>query len=190
MRPLGGCEHLPVVVTRVEWVAEARRTHIPPAPTRNLWRLEIDLSCESSPVRAAAMLVADAELSYTRGWADQPSSVVAYKIHFFPFDWDNSDDVQINIMGIRSAITSSLLKFEPRQAVRLLVSVGDTIRTGVVEDLVEFLDSGWTAQVALIAKSDTKNDRTRWHIRGNLGSAGPYAFLSSGRRSGQTRLES
>jgi hypothetical protein len=189
MQSLGGCEHLPIVVTRVEWVPEPRRTHIPPAPTHNLWRLEIDFSCESSPVRAAAILVTDTELSYARGWADEPSTAVSYIIHFVPFDWDNSNDVQINIGGIRSAVTSSLLKREPRQAVRLLVKVGDTIRTGVIEDLVEFLDGGWTAQVALIAKSDTKNDRTRWHVRADLGSAGPYAFLSTGRRSGQTRLE-
>jgi hypothetical protein len=189
MRQLGGCEHLPIAVTRVEWVTEARRTHIPPAPTHNLWSLEIDFSCESSPVRAAAMLVTDTELLYARGWADELSSVVAYKIHFFPFDWDNSDDVQIYIGGIRRAVTSSLLKFEPVQAVRVLVKVGDTLRTGVVEDVVEFLDTGWAAQVALIAKSDTKNDRTRWHVRANLGEAGPYAFMSTGRRSGQTRLE-
>lgn len=135
------------------------------------------------------MLVTDGELLHTRGWADKPSATVRYRVDLFPFDWDGSDEMQVAIgSGIRAAATSAALKHQPQQAVRPLVQVGDRLTTGAVVDVVAFDDIGWTAQVALLAETDTKNVRTRWHVRLPLEQASLHAFLSTGRRSGTVAL--
>ena len=155
------------------------------------WHVEVDFVCEDRPVRGAAMLLTDGLLHHTRGWADRPSTIVTYHVALFPFDHDHSDEVQINInTGIRLAVTSETLKSQPQSTVQPLVRTGDSLTTGSVIDLLAFTDIGWTAQIALFVSGDTKNDRTRWHVRQPLRLEPPYDFLLTGRRSGTVDLPS
>jgi len=43
--------------------------------------------------------------------------------------------------------------------------------------------------VALIARSDTRNDRTRWRVTAPIDRDGTYGFFATGRRSGYTRTQ-
>ncbi|MEU2349527.1 hypothetical protein [Modestobacter sp. NPDC049651] len=147
--------------------------------------MEIDFVCEDRAVRAATMLLMDGVLDHTRGWADRPSTTVAYRVRLFPYNLEHSDEVQINIhAGIRRAVTSETLKTQPQAAVQSLVQTGDRLTTGSVIDLFNVVETGWTAQIALFVTEDTKNDRTRWHVRKPLKLQSPYDFLMTGRRSG------
>lgn len=182
MSALVPCRQLPVTVTRIEWVAT-------PVLHYRQWRLEIDLQSDASEVRAAAMLLAGDRLWHTRGWADKPNVTVTYAMDLFPWDWRRCDLVQINIgTGIHHNVVVHNLKHEPQAATRLLVQVGERVSTGAVLPLFRFDELDWTAQVALIARSDTKNVQTRWHIKTPLEDPGPYAYLATGRRSGFVAL--
>lgn len=187
VRRLGTCEQVPVTVDRIEWVNHSRRTGIPPGPLHDQWHFEIDLVCEDRQVRAAAMVLTDGLLRHTRGWADRPSTTVAYRVTLFPFYHEPSDKFQINIHGIRLNVTSETLKTQPQTGVQPLVQTGDSLTTGTVIDLLNFTETGWTAQIALFVTQDTKNDRTRWHVRQPLRLQPPYEFLMTGRRSGWVR---
>ena len=187
---LGGCIQLPVVVTRCEWIPKAVRTGGISGPLHQEWTLEIGLRCEEQPVRLAAMLLnrEAGQLQHVRASPDAGNDAT-YRIHFFPYDWHNSDDVQVNVEGTLLAVESHALTREPNMSARLLVEVGDRLTTGAVVDVVSLADSGWVAQVALLAQSDTKKDRTRWHIRcPGQDQAGIYEFLWSGRRTGHLLL--
>lgn len=136
------------------------------------------------------MLASGGRLLHTRGWADGPEHTVTYAVDFFPYDWDHSDDFQVSIGGgIQAAITARSLKLEPQHAVTPLVAVGDTLTTGAVVDLLRVEDAELVPQVALVARSDTKNVQTRWHIWTPMNAPGPYAFLATGRRSGWVPLD-
>lgn len=43
--------------------------------------------------------------------------------------------------------------------------------------------------VALIARSDTRNNRTRWRVTAPIDGNGTYGFFATGRRSGATRTQ-
>jgi hypothetical protein len=185
-----GCARLPVVVSRCEWISKPVRTGGPSGPVHQEWRLEIGLKCDAEPIRLAAMLIDRhaGELHHVR---PSPDAVMeaTYRLDFFPYDWNDDDGVQVNAMGSRVAVHSRELTREPNLSVRPLVEVGATFTTGVVSDLVDLASTGWVAQVALFAQSDTKKDRTRWHVRTGQGDdAGVYGFLWSGLRSGSVSL--
>ena len=189
MQRLGTCEQVPVTVTRIEWVNQPQRTHIPPAPLSDRWHLEIDLSCPDRLVRGAAMLLTDDLLHHTRGWADQPSANVTYRVAVFPHDQDGENGVTVNInTGIAWSATIGTLSTKPQEMVQSLIQLGDRLLTGSVVDLLSFPGIGWTVQVALLVSTDTKNDRTRWHVQKPLGASSPYGFLRTGRRSGWVDL--
>jgi hypothetical protein len=184
---LGDCARLPVVVTRYEWIPKPVRTLGVSGPVHQEWRVEIGFRCDAQPIRLAAMLInPDAgELHYVRPSPDAVSEAT-YRVDFSPYDWHGSEDVQINAMGSLMAVESRALTREPNLSARPLVGVGETLTTGVVTDLVALADSGWLAQVAMFAQSDTKKDRTRWHVRcPGRDDAGVYRFLWSGRRAGR-----
>jgi hypothetical protein len=187
---LPGCVRSPIEVTRVEWVADAFRRQIPPAPLFYRWRLEIDFLSEGLPVRLAAVLRAGSTLRYSRELEhDPPAERQRYRINVHPYDWDRGDEVGIGVQGTGASVTSARLKADPRAVVQPLVGTGERLWTGTVVDVADFEDLGLVAQVALIAAQDTKKDRTRWRIRSEPPEGHAYTFLWSGRRSGVAAVE-
>ncbi len=149
----------------------------------------IDLHCAAEEVRAAATLVDDGCIRHVRGWADGPAHWVSYTVNFSPQDADRSEEVCVSTGGeLRRWVTSRQLRAEPHRAVDLLVAAGDTFMTGTVVDLFRIGEVGPVWQVAVIAKSDTKKVRTRWHVTAPIDCRGAYGFLATGRRSGFVRL--
>ncbi len=111
-------------------------------------------------------------------------------MHFFPFDWQSSDAVQINVGGIRYGIDSPALKQDPRERVRPYLAPGDEVTTGAVIPALTLIDHDVSVALVLVTASDTKKDRTRWHVRSDRArSLGNCSFLGTGRRSGTVRLD-
>jgi hypothetical protein len=179
-----------VTVTGCEWIPKQVRTGGVSGPVHQEWRLEVAFNCDAEPLRMAAMLV-NWEAGALHHVRPSPAAEheATYRINFFPYDWSSAEDVQINAMGSRIAVHCPELTREPNVFARPLVEVGQTTATGAILDLVDLAATGWVAQVALFAKSDTKKDRTRWRLQcpGDE-EQGSYDFLWSGRRSGTVQL--
>jgi hypothetical protein len=180
----------PVRVERVDWLSREVRSKIPPAPAHQVWRLEIDFTCLTCASRAVALLDAEGDRHFARGWADGPAADITLDVHFFPFNWQTSDAVQINVGGIRHGVVSPALKKDPRELVRVHLAPGDEVSTGSVIPALTLVEPDVSVGLVLVAASDTKKDRTRWHVRSDRAHRlGSCSFLATGRRSGTVGLK-
>jgi len=185
MEPVPGLVREPVRVEQIAWLSRAVRSRIPPSPAHEVWRLQIDFTCQQSPVRAVALLDAEGERQFARGWADGPATGVALVVHFFPYSWESSDAVQINVGGIWHTVVSPALKQDPRELAGPYLTRGDEVSTGAVIPVLSIAGLDVWVGLVLVAASDTKKDRTRWHVRSDRShDLGEWTFLATGRRSG------
>jgi hypothetical protein len=127
---------------------------------------------------------------YARDWARHSEPVAQLSVHFKPYDWEHTDDVQIMAGGgIRAAVESASLKTDPVAATMVDVAPGAVGYTGDPLTVLRFPEIGASLGVLLVRSTDTKGDRTRWRVRDeHAGGLGDFSFLSAGRRSGWISL--
>jgi hypothetical protein len=192
MTRLPSLERHRFVIGAVDWTSQAVRTGGPSGPLRDERVLTVRFDCEV-PFRAAAFMDSKTIRFYARDWARHSEPVAELGVHFRPYDWDLTDDVQIMAAGrIRAAVESASLKTDPVGATIVQVAPGDVGYTGDPLTVLTIPEIGASMGVLLVRSTDTKGDRTRWRVRDDhAGDLGDFSFLSTGRRSGWTpyRLE-
>jgi hypothetical protein len=114
-------------------------------------------------------------------------------LRFSPFSYFTSDKVGVSFWqqtptymdGIRRLIRSEPLKLDAPSFVQVLLSEERPMTTGSVYVAAQLGDD-LSAEVVLVAKTDTLNKRGRWCIRPEKTGALPpsYAFLAGGVRHG------
>jgi hypothetical protein len=122
MAPIGSLTRERIVVDGVEWNSKVVRTGGPSGLLHDEWALSVRFACEM-PFRAAGFLDSDGVRLYACDWARHPERVAELSVHFRPYDWTRSDDVQVMAGGIRAVFESAALKADPVAATSVDVAV-------------------------------------------------------------------
>ncbi|GAB2677564.1 hypothetical protein [Kribbella swartbergensis] len=188
MAQIGSLTRERFLVEGVEWTSKVVRTGGPSGLLHDEWALSVRFACEV-PFRAAAFLDSDGVRLYARDWARHSERVAELSVHFRPYDWDRSDEVQVMAGGIRAALESSALKADPVAATSVDVAAGASAYTGDPLTVLRIPEVGVVLGVVLVRSTDTKGDRTRWRLRDqHVQDLGDFSFLAAGRRSGWIQL--
>ena len=141
------------------------------------------------PFRAAALIDSEKMRFYARDWARHSQPVAELSVHFKPYDWDHTDDVQVMAGGIRTAFKSASVKADPVAATTLGVATRSLGYTGDPLTVLRIPEVDASLGVLLVRSTDTKGDRTRWRLRDeHVEGLRDFSFLSGGRRSGWAPL--
>ena len=178
------------MVESVDWTSKVVRTGGPSGPLHDEWALSVRLNCDA-PARAVAFLDHDGVRRHARDWARRAERVAELRVSFDPYEWEDTDKVQINTAagGIRVQVESAALKADPVATTTVDVEPGMPVFTGVPIRILSIPDVGIALGVLLVRSTDTKADRTRWRVRDeHADSLGEFSFLSAGERAGQTRV--
>lgn len=183
---------MPKGLTQVEvaiesgWSSKIVTTDPPRYTPHTEWWLAIRLRA-AARVRVVALLVDRDETA----WGLQPGGAkqeAELRASFFPYDWNNSNDVLINFGYQRAAVTDPNLKSDPRN----VVTVEQTLRgqTGTVINIAELPAHAISLAMFVVAEEDVEVRRLhRWRIKPRVGEHLPKHLLplTSGHQTGVTR---
>lgn len=179
-----------VAVEAASWSSKVVRTGGISGPLHEEWAFSLRVTC-GVPVRGVAFADIGGVRWHARDWARRAANVVQLGVAFSPFDWAHSDIVGVNAAdgGIRFSVKSSDLKSDPVAGTTVDVELGASGWTGVPMTVLTVPSVGLAVGVLLVCSADTRADRTRWRVRDEHipGLAG-FAFIATGRRSGQHQL--
>ena len=150
------------ITIEAEWRSKTVTTD-PPRYTPHLeWVVGFTLTA-AEPLRAA-VFIEDAEEVAWGLVADNASKSLPVEIKFFPYDWTNSDDVQVSFAWQRCRVTDRALKEDPREVVSVVAS--RRAETGVVVEVATLASHGLTFAVLALAERDTERRREgRWRLK-------------------------
>jgi hypothetical protein len=167
-----------------EWETNVVATRPPVLEKHEEHSLVVRLAADSAVVYALMLETTDRVL-FSRERVAAASARLDERLHFFPRDWDDSDEVQISFGANRLWVTSPELKEDPRSVVA--VSSFDRATTGSVVE-VATLRSPFLVRVQIFTalRSEVLVTRSRWRVAPERFADLPEAarFLSSGRQSG------
>lgn len=169
-----------------DWRSKTVTTDPPRYTPHQEWSVALTLAA-STPIRVAVFLDDGREIAWGLS-ADPSSTEPELRASFFPYDWSQSDDVQVNFGWQRRTVTDAALKNDPREIVRL--TSPDAATTGTVVCLAELPSHGIALSAMAIAETDTERRREgRWRLKPELAAALPEHLrpLASGHQSGVIR---
>jgi hypothetical protein len=167
----------------LEWRSKIVTTDPPRYPEHKEWSLRVNLAA-ATPIRVGVFLSRGARTSWGLQ-PHEPSAETCLRVHFFPWSWNQSDDVQITLGGQRTVVTDAALKEDPRSVVRLLAAA--SVTTGEIFDVVELPAHRVRLAALAVAGEDTERRRQdRWLIKPSLAESLPPLGipLTSGRQTG------
>jgi hypothetical protein len=192
---LNGMIHEPVRVIGCRWVPKVVTTDPPKYIPHTEYSWAFGLVAEV-PLLAALLLEDEDGLYWGRLGRRSAAAALTIRLSFFPFDWNTSDFVRINLYqlglsessGVDVTVDDAPLKRDPRGVVRLDLSDGGVVQTGTLIG-VGTLNSHSTVSAALVvvALSDTESCRcNRWRIKRRVPVDLPFflSFLKTGRWAG------
>lgn len=177
-----GLTRIPLTVAP-EWISKTVTTDPPRYTPHTEWTLAIHVRADV-PIRVVALLAQPGGTA----WGLQPGAPtqeLEMRALFSPYDWTNSDDVEINFGYQRIAVTDSALKLDPRHAVT--VERAPSAQTGAVTTVARLPAHAISLDVFAVTTEDTEARRLhRWRIKPALAPQLPEQLvpLTSGRQSG------
>lgn len=172
-------------------------------PPKYIPHTEYSFECEllaETPVLVVLFLKSDNVLHFQKFGRSAASPNINIHLSFFPYDWNNSSQVQISLYqqvisqggGLQLAINSESLKQDPRQLVDVDLFSSGIINTGQIINLASIrLSYSIVAQFLVIPVSETESVHGRWRLKKAISAELPssLSFLTQGRCIGQMPLQ-
>jgi hypothetical protein len=159
----------------------------PPRYTPHLeWSLEVALS-STQEFRPAAFVQHGEEYWWGLG-THGAGTQAELSIKFLPHNWRSSDDVQVNLEGLRFNVHDPLLKSDPQKVVSVIIPAEVSI--GELIPIAELRQHNLSLLIMAIALVDTEARRLdRWRMLPRIASVLPEPIrgLGSGRQTGHYR---
>jgi hypothetical protein len=160
---------------------------------------EYSFKCEliaEVPILVVLLLKDEKVLQFQKFGRSSASPNIQIRLSFFPYDWHNSNDVQINLYqkvnsqgnGLRTTVNSESLKQDPRHLVETNAFSSGVIEIGKFIDLaVIWLEQPRVAQFLIVPLSETESTHGRWRLKkGNVAELPAHlSFLVQGRLTGK-----
>jgi hypothetical protein len=198
IHPISDLQRFPVQVQSF-WKSKIVTTDPPKYYPHTEYSIIYDLLSTDTVFLAVLMLRSRDKLNYQRFWRSAANASLTINLSFFPWDWKQSDKVQISFYqqvpiqggGVSVVTNSSRLKQDPKQLVHNWEKAHCKIQTGAVVPFASIdIPGPLQAEVLLVAKGDTQKTQGKWRLKPSLNDGLPdsLAFLTNGRCTGTIDL--